>query len=270
MGLIADPSFLSSAAWTFMFWQQNPGNGVWWFRLYNIGLDSGSGVLNVAGTLRLRIKTAAGANVEVSTAPPPADDEWVHYAGTYDGNVGRFYIDGALIGTTSSVPSPAAIDRIDIAEHTVANFAMDDVRVYDEALDEATINLLMATSPPDSVGVTGALDPVLSGPALAMVATASATGTMTPVLSSSALSLVGTARATAELALGLGSPSLALSGVASAQGVLGLGLGHPVLSLHETLSNARPIVGPPGTGTPLAVGGPTKVPIVLAGSPRYG
>jgi hypothetical protein len=157
MGLIANPSFLSAAAWTIMFWQQNPGNGVWWLRLYNTAADTGHGFLNVGGTLRLRIRTAAGSNVETSTSPPAADNSWHHYAATYDGTNGRFYLDGVLIGTTGAASSPAAIDRIDIAEHTVANFAQDDVRIYDTALDQATIAALKDTPVTDAaVDVTGA------------------------------------------------------------------------------------------------------------------
>jgi hypothetical protein len=139
-----------------MFWQQNPGNGVWWLRLYNTAADTGSGFLNVGGTLRLRIRTAAGSNVETTTSPPAADNSWHHYAATYDGTNGRFYLDGTLIGTTGTASSPATINRIDIAEHTVAAFAMDDVRIYDEALDQATIATLMDTPVTDAAtDITG-------------------------------------------------------------------------------------------------------------------
>jgi large repetitive protein len=135
-----------------MFWQKNPGNGVWWMRLYNTAADTGHGFLNIGGTLRLRVRTAAGANVETATSPPLQDESWKHYAGTYDGSVGRFYLDGALIGTTGSASGPAAINRIDIAGHTLNNFAMDDVRIYDNVLSQSEIATLKDTPVIPEVG----------------------------------------------------------------------------------------------------------------------
>jgi Concanavalin A-like lectin/glucanases superfamily len=162
MGLIADPSFLSASAWTIMFWQQNPGGGVWWLRLYNAAADTGSGVLNVGGTLRLRIRTAAGSNIETTTTPPAADNSWHHYAATYDGTNGRFYVDGVLVGTTATASSPAAIDRIDIAEHTLTNFAMDDVRILDEVLSQPAIAAAKDTPVSSSESADGAVSLALT------------------------------------------------------------------------------------------------------------
>lgn len=144
MPVIAEPAWIGTEAWTFMFWQQGLGNGTWWFRLYNIGDDTGSGILNL-GSLRLRIRRPSG-NTEVSVAPP-SDGEPHHYAGTYDGTNGRLYIDANLVGTTGIALSPTStVDRIDCAEHSLNEFYMDDLRLYDGvALDQPTIQTLMNT-----------------------------------------------------------------------------------------------------------------------------
>lgn len=270
MGLITSSPFVTSAAWTVSFWQKNPGNGIWWFRLYNTGLDSGSGVLNVGGTLRARIKTAAGANVEVSVAPPAADNSWHHYAVTYDGSVGRFYIDGALVGTTAAVPSPAAIDRIDIIEHTLDNFAMDDVRIDDVALDLAAINADMDTPVEAESVVSGVLVLALGSSSLALTGQAGSTGGLDLGLSAPALALLGDAHANGQLGASLHGPTVALSGTASATGTLGLALGGPVLSLGQQASVQRPGVGQPVVRSLVATGDPLVTHPVAVGPPAYG
>lgn len=142
MPVIASPSFLSPASWTIMFWQQNLGDGVWWMRLYNNGADSGSGILNLGGVLRVRIKNASGNN-EAGTAPP-SDGNPHHYAATYDGDKGRLYIDAVLVATTVTALSPLAIDRIDCAEGSL-NFYMDDMRFFTTALSQSEISSLKDT-----------------------------------------------------------------------------------------------------------------------------
>lgn len=139
--VVAEPGFLGTDSWTFMFWQQGLGNLVWWLRLFNAGVDSGSGLLNLSGTLRLRIRRASGST-EASISPP-ADGGPHHYAGTYDGANGRLYLDGNLVATTAVALAPTlSVDRIDLAEHSLNNFYMDDLRFYDVALSQSEISAL--------------------------------------------------------------------------------------------------------------------------------
>jgi hypothetical protein len=145
MPVIAEPGWIGTEAWTFMFWQWRLGNGTWWLRMYNNSDDTGSGILNLGGTLRLRIRRPSG-NTEVSVAPP-SDDQPHHYAGTYDGVNGRLYIDATLVGTTAIALSPTStVDRIDCAEHSLNEFYMDDLRFFDGvALGQPAIATLMNT-----------------------------------------------------------------------------------------------------------------------------
>lgn len=266
MGLVTSSPFITSAAWTISFWQKNPGNGIWWFRLYNVGLDSGSGILNVGGTLRARIKTAAGANVEVSTAPPAADNSWHYYAATYDGNVGRFYIDAALIGTTASVPSPAAIDRIDIAEHTLDNFSMDDVRIDDVALSLAEIAELMDAPVEAETTVTGLLELALGPSSFALLGQASSVAQAELSLAAPVTALAGTASATASLGMSLAAPVPMLTGQSRAEGTLSLALAAPVVSLvQEQPSEGIPLIGGLSEVSPILVGPAVATTRVLAG-----
>lgn len=143
--VVASPAFVGTSAWTMMFWRQGLGDSPWWCRLFNTAADTGSGILLLSGNLNVRIRTTGGSNIQAS-AGAPVDGAWHHYAATYDGTVGRLYVDATLAATTASATAPtAAVDRIDIAEHTLGNAFTDDLRFHDEALDQATITTLMNT-----------------------------------------------------------------------------------------------------------------------------
>lgn len=147
MPVVASPSYVGSSVWSFMFWRRGLGNAVWWLRLYNSAADTGSGILDTGGgsLFRLRLRTTSG-NVETTTISAPGDGLWHHYAGTYDGANGRLYIDGVLVGTTGTATAPlAGVDRIDMMEFSLDDAFVDDLRFYDETLDQATIESLMNT-----------------------------------------------------------------------------------------------------------------------------
>lgn len=145
--VLASPSFVGTGAWTVMFWRQGLGDTPWWVRLYNIAADTGSGIVLLGGgtSLNVRIRTPGGSNVQAGVAPP-GDGAYHHYAVTYDGTVGRLYIDAVLATTTASAPAPtAAVDRIDLCEHTLSNAFTDDLRFYDVALGQPEIATLKDT-----------------------------------------------------------------------------------------------------------------------------
>ncbi len=77
------------------------------------------------------------------------EGEWYHFAGTYDGDTLRVYIGGVLEGETAGVPSIAPSDlelwigADDWPAATYSPAIIDEVRLYDTALDEAEINQAM-------------------------------------------------------------------------------------------------------------------------------
>ena len=87
------------------------------------------------------------------------DGNWHAVAGTYDGTSVRLYVDGAEVG--SGVPGPArGIDYgLSSQDFTVGTFpscsgfnfkgAVDEARVYNEALTPAQINQLQTATGPD-------------------------------------------------------------------------------------------------------------------------
>jgi len=74
-------------------------------------------------------------------------DDWLHLAGTYDGNTVKFYIDGEVAGTNdvpksiplSQDPCGLAIgNKADVNDNPFKG-SIDDVRVYDRALTAAEV-----------------------------------------------------------------------------------------------------------------------------------
>jgi hypothetical protein len=155
MPIIATPAFGQTTARTFAFWQQNLGDAVWWLRWWTSSGDTGTwGLYNVGGSLNLRCRKG-GTNTNTTIAAPASG--WHHYAGTYDGTNARLYVDGVLVATSAAVIAPLdSAERIDLAEGTLANFVMDDLRIYDEVLDAAAITVLMNTPVTDApIDITG-------------------------------------------------------------------------------------------------------------------
>lgn len=135
-----------------------------------------------------------------ATLTRPTDGNWHHIAGTYDGTNLRAYKDGVLSATTA-FSGPLRADgsgtTLNIF-HTAPSHIIDDLRVYDEALDATAITALM--SQPVTAGgpadVPGTVSAVLGGLTAAATATrqVAASGTSTlPGLSSSTVATVGKA-----------------------------------------------------------------------------
>ena len=95
---------------------------------------------------------AAGANHSLSGITQLNLDQWYHVAATFDGSVMRVYVDGLLdrstnysgtIGTPSSFDT--ALGGMGYKPNTY-NFtgSLDEVRVYDEVLDQTALQSIMA------------------------------------------------------------------------------------------------------------------------------
>jgi hypothetical protein len=73
---------------------------------------------------------------------------WHHFAYTFDGTTHRLFLDGQLVGMSATPPqgTVAALARIGSFDLNTENFAggVDDMRVYDSALDMTRIAALAA------------------------------------------------------------------------------------------------------------------------------
>lgn len=145
-GPAAGPAvFGQSAARTVMAWVKKTAAGDGWLLEWNSSsIASGSwGLIYLSGQLQARGRNASGVQAAAITAPT-ADTTWRHIAGTYDGTNLRLYLNGALVAT-QALTSPMRTDanNLYLFDDLGSETVMDDIRVYDAALDAATITTLM-------------------------------------------------------------------------------------------------------------------------------
>jgi hypothetical protein len=85
-------------------------------------------------------------------SPAPVAAGWHHLAYTYDGTVNRFYLDMQILGEITRAPQPAPVEhaRLGGFDLPLELFAgrVDDVRIYDHALDAAAIIVLFGGNMP--------------------------------------------------------------------------------------------------------------------------
>ncbi|MEM6990617.1 MAG: LamG domain-containing protein [Myxococcota bacterium] len=94
----------------------------------------------------------AGANGYAGFSFDMLEGQWVHLAGTFDGTLMRFYVDGQLVDTavTAGPPAHESVPLVIGADYeggAVANFwggGVDDVRLYRRCLDEDEVAALVA------------------------------------------------------------------------------------------------------------------------------
>lgn len=221
LATVASPAFGQTSARTFMFWLKGSGNAVWVLRWYVTADDTGSwGLYILSGNVNLRLRKG-GSNTNITT-PFPGDGLWHHYAGTYDGTNSRLYLDGTLVATSGTVTAPLdSADSIQVLETSLTTQTMDDLRIYDEALDQATIASLMDTpvgsAPPSASGTVN----LAASAALSVSGQKSAAGTVT-LAASAALQVLGSKTVS-------GSAGLAAAAALQAGGVKA-GVGSAALS----------------------------------------
>lgn len=217
---VASPAYGQTTARTAMFWMKNDGNSVWWFRFYIVGDDTGSfGLYRLSGNLTLRLRKG-GSNTNTAVAWT-GDGDWHHFAITYDGSNGRLYIDGTLVATSATVTAPLdSADSIEVMESSLDQW-MDELRIFDEALDQPTIASLMDTPPGSGPpSASGTVNLAASG-ALSVSGVARRSGTVT--LSASAGLAGAGSKTTAGAASLAGTAALSASGVRRAAGGVLLG-----------------------------------------------
>jgi hypothetical protein len=96
------------------------------------------------GNWQIQARNASGF-VRAATARP-TDSQFHHVAGTYDGANVRLYLDGVL-ASVQPLTSPLRTDAdgFRFQDNSSSSITIDDVRFFDEALDQATIASLMST-----------------------------------------------------------------------------------------------------------------------------
>lgn len=156
---------------TLMFWLRTTSDFTGWiFEWHDNANDTGRwGLLCLGGNMGFR-GTGPGGAVHASRARP-TDNQWHHWAGTYDGTTLRAYFDGALVGSGSALAGGILTDADVIRVFTSAGSGntIDDVRIYDEALDQSTIATLMNTpatsgpAPVDEITTSLPVDVTLGG-----------------------------------------------------------------------------------------------------------
>ncbi|MFB0552804.1 MAG: LamG domain-containing protein [Phycisphaerae bacterium] len=90
----------------------------------------------------------------------PVDTDWHHFAATYDGEGGSWYLDGQLIDSSSGAIGTVDQVRIGVRLSNTNYFpgTVDDVRIYNKALTLAEIKKLVAGSKAyDPIPPNGAL-----------------------------------------------------------------------------------------------------------------
>lgn len=132
---------------TIMGWFSFSGIVTSWPVLFNVAsIDSGGwGILYVAPDIAIQARNTV-TFVRVSAA---WDGGIHHVAGTYDGSAVRLYLDGVLQGAPVALTGPLRTDtdppRLWSGTGAMASGYVDDLRIYDVALSQATIQTAMNT-----------------------------------------------------------------------------------------------------------------------------
>lgn len=117
----------------------------WVLEFYSSAIDSGTwGILFLNGNWQIQARNSSGFVRAAVTRP--TDALFHHVAGTYDGANVRLFLDGTLVSSQILTPPLRTdADALRFQDNSSSSVTIDDVRFYDEALDQATIASLMST-----------------------------------------------------------------------------------------------------------------------------
>ena len=104
------------------------------------------------GLPELNVRIAEGRNGDITGTEPLPAGEWLHLAATHDGRTAKLYVDGQQVAEQRLLPP---------GDKPVKAFAghfgprrhvgdLDDVNVFDEALDAAAVAELAGAEPPEA------------------------------------------------------------------------------------------------------------------------
>lgn len=113
--------------------------------MYVTSLDSSAwSILYLNGNLNIQARNSSGF-VRPSVTRP-SDNAWHHVAGTYDGTNVRLWLDGSNVATAAMAP-PLRTDAnvFRIMDNVDSVTTIDNVRLFDTALDSTAINTYMNT-----------------------------------------------------------------------------------------------------------------------------
>jgi hypothetical protein len=140
------PNIGQTANRTVMVWLKGTNSAAGWaVQWYVASIDSGAwGILNLSGNIHIQGRN--GTTQARASFARPSDIATVfhHIAGTYDGSNLRLYIDGTL-QATSALAGPLRTDSAPQFFGYTESDIIDDIRIYDEVLDAATIAAASAT-----------------------------------------------------------------------------------------------------------------------------
>ena len=147
---IADSDKLTVAAW--VYWN----GGGQWQRIFDFGTGTEQNIFltprSGGNTLRFAIKDN-GLEQSVETGQL-ATGQWVHLAAVLDAETARLYVNGALAASTSGIensplqflPTANSIGDSQYSADPPFNGMIDDLRMYNDALDGARIAQLYAAA----------------------------------------------------------------------------------------------------------------------------
>lgn len=140
------PNVGQTANRTVMVWLKGPNTTSGWsVQWYISAIDSGAwGILNLSGSIHIQARSSTTLARASVARPSDISTTWHHVAGTYDGSNVRLYLDGVLQATTA-LAGPLRTDGVLQLFGYTENDIIDDVRIYDEVLDAATIAAASAT-----------------------------------------------------------------------------------------------------------------------------
>lgn len=223
--------FGQTANRTIMCWVKRTSNSIdgWIVEMKDGVGDTGLfGFLFSGGNVQARLKNTGSTVYTVSTAQPTVN-VWYHIAMTFDGSKVHLFINGTEIGTgtttTGTLHTGATI--FPFMDTVGTETVIDDVRIYDTALNAATITTAMNTpvtgASVDSATLTGSF----SSATAAMTGHGTAGGTLSGSFSSATAAATGSGKASGSLAASFSSPVVAVAGTGKASGSVAASFSSP-------------------------------------------
>jgi hypothetical protein len=112
---------------------------------------------------RFRLKTGGTTTTLVPSSGSLAQDTWLHLAATYDGSAMRLFVNGTQAATQAkSGDITASAAAIFLGANPPSGSAalagdLDDVRIYNTALDSGNLQAVMNEAPPDATWLDNAV-----------------------------------------------------------------------------------------------------------------